>query len=350
MTISVYPVNVFMQPSADIGAFLSDLEQYISSSNFPHHVILGDINIDTLKSDPVNTSYLNILSCSHFMNSIQIPTRYNFCLDHINVNFYDKFLTSGTITTSIADHLLTFIKIENLTNYFNITKSTNIRNYKKINEELFLKDLSKVDWNSEVYAKNDVNSRYDSFFKIFMDLCNKHAPLVKFSTNCPRKLKTNKRPWISVELIKLMNKRDYVYRQSLNSPLNLKLKFKHKTLNNLVTKNLRRSKTSYFESFFENTSDSSKCWKVINEHLGKNRSKGLNAPKSLTSENITLTEDKDIANSFNKYFTSMGTTLSKKFTDDNFDFTARKSDKKLDEQFSFTNIESTVIESLLKDM
>jgi len=118
---------IYRQPSADIGAFLSDLEQYISSSNFPHHVILGDINIDTLKSDPVSTSYLNILSCSHFINSIQIPTRYNSCLDHINVNFYDKFLTSGTITTSIADHLPTFIKIENLTNYFNITKSTNIR-------------------------------------------------------------------------------------------------------------------------------------------------------------------------------------------------------------------------------
>jgi len=52
----------------------------------------------------------------------------------------------------------------------------------------------------------------------------KHAPLVKFSTNCPRKLKTNKRLWINVELFELMNERDYVYRQS---PLNLKLKFKH---------------------------------------------------------------------------------------------------------------------------
>ena len=109
--------TVYRQPSADIGTFLSDLEQYIHSTTISqsNHILLGDINIDMCKTDAVSTNHLNILSIAHSLNTIQIPTRVNSCLDHINIHFLDKIITSGTVCISIADHLPTFLKIDNLT-------------------------------------------------------------------------------------------------------------------------------------------------------------------------------------------------------------------------------------------
>ena len=133
--------TVYRQPSADIGTFLSDLQQYIHSTTVSqsNHILLGDINIDTCKTDAVSTNYLNILSSAHFINTIQIPTRINSCLDHININFFDKFITSGTVCTSIADHLPTFLKIENLTEHFAKIVVTKKRNYRNFNgKKLFI--------------------------------------------------------------------------------------------------------------------------------------------------------------------------------------------------------------------
>ena len=46
-------------------------------------------------------------------------------------------------------------------------------------------------------------------------------------------------------------------------------------------KELRKSKTLYFETFFKETTDSRKCWRVINEQFGNSKNKCLNASKKL---------------------------------------------------------------------
>ena len=82
--------TVYRQPSADIGAFPSDLEWYIHSTTVSQstHKLLGDINIDTCKTDAISANYLNILSSAHYFNTIQIPTRFNSCLDHVNIKVF----------------------------------------------------------------------------------------------------------------------------------------------------------------------------------------------------------------------------------------------------------------------
>jgi len=99
-------------------------------------------------------------------------------------------------------------------------------------------------------------------------------------------------------IIKLIIKKYYVYRKSLHSPFNTKLKHRFKTLRNQVSKQIREAKTRYFQ-----TSAASKCWRVINEHLGKKRKIVSSGPNQLCYNGSVFTSDQDIANCFNKYFT-----------------------------------------------
>ena len=63
------------------------------------------------------------------------------------------------------------------------------------------------------------------FQNVFFEVSNKHAPLEMVKAKNTR----TKKPWITPTIIKLINKKDYAYRQTLNSPFNTKLKFKFKT-------------------------------------------------------------------------------------------------------------------------
>ena len=250
----LYLTVIYRQPSADTGAFLCDLERHKFSNRNHCHIILGDINIDTLKSDGVSLNYLNILACANFSNVITIPTRINSCIDHINVNFNNQVITSGTIITKIADHLPTFVSFENDSTHVKPTKSIKIRNYRHFVQKKFVNELENVDWEREVYGQSDVNTMYNNFSNCVFEVCGKHAPLEMTKVKNIR----TKKPWITHTIIKLINKKDYAYRQTLNSPFNTKLKFKFKTLRNSVRKEIRNSvrkeireaKTLMFETNF----------------------------------------------------------------------------------------------------
>ena len=58
----LYLTVIYRQPSADTGAFPCNLEQHTFLNSSHCHIILGDINIDTLKSDGVSLNCLNIRS------------------------------------------------------------------------------------------------------------------------------------------------------------------------------------------------------------------------------------------------------------------------------------------------
>jgi len=48
----------------------------------------------------------------------------------------------------------------------------------------------------------EVHSKYNSFANIFLNICNKHAPLETLEN----KIKMPKNPWMTFEIIKLINK------------------------------------------------------------------------------------------------------------------------------------------------
>lgn len=129
----IYNTIIYQQPFTDTGVFLCNLERHVLRVRNFNHIIVGDINIDTLKSDLASLQYLDILSCANVSNVTTIPTRIKSCIDHINMNFKDKLVTPETIVAKISNHLSPLISFGILGNQFKrVTKSFNfaIRNKK----------------------------------------------------------------------------------------------------------------------------------------------------------------------------------------------------------------------------
>jgi len=338
---------VYRQPSADTGAFLDDLEQYISTLSSLNHIIAGDINIDTLRNTNVCSEYLNILSLANFHHAIRIPTRMNACLDHINLNLDNVIVSSGTILTAISDHTPTFLCLQHPNVAFSDKYQTLLfRDYKLFAVDKFLADLHLTDWNELVYGQVDVNVMYENFASTFIKICDKHAPYKKVNVNA--KGKPFRKPWITPELLRLMNKRDYIYRQTLNNPLNTKLKSKLKRIRNHVTSSVRNAKSEYFENLLRSTTDSSKYWNVINQNTGRVK-QNYSSPKSIINEqNEELSDDLSIANCLNSYFTSIGQKLASAFKHDcpSPDATLPVNSTSLGSSFIFTPLDQESLNNL----
>ena len=113
-----------------------------------------------------------------------------------------------------------------------------MRDFKNFKDADFLQDCFDCDWYKFVYSHTDVNKMYNSFSKVFSEICEKHAPFKDFPTTNKKNIK---KPWITNDLRVLMQKKDYIFKQSLNSPLNTRLREKFKTYRNLVTKKIKIS-------------------------------------------------------------------------------------------------------------
>ena len=103
-----------------------------------------------------------------------------------------------------------------------------------------------------------------------------------------------------------------MHRQTLNSPFNAKLKLKFTASRNSVRKEIRQAKTQYFKNLFQ-TSDSGKCWRIINEQLGKQQTNPSSGPKNLYHNNTEYNSDQEIEECFYTYFTTIDSSLVIKF-------------------------------------
>ena len=130
-----------------------------------------------------------------------------------------------------------------------------------------------------------------SFISTFTKIIDKHLPLVT------KRIKRPKQPeWISNNILLAINKRE-------NAKKNKDEQI-YKYWRNEATKLIRDAKKEYYsESIKLYKNDSKKLCKVFNEL--NNKSNFSNNIKTITYENKTFTDDADIANTFNKYFTSV---------------------------------------------
>ena len=135
----------------------------LSSTNKPIYV-MGDFNIDLLKSETCDFSHNFLLSMQSysFFPVIDKPTRiYNnsaTLIDNILVNRIDLKLSSGNIVSDISDHYSQFCIIHSpsLKSRYHRTK---IRDYSRFSEEDFISDISQTDWAGLTSNVGSITSR-----------------------------------------------------------------------------------------------------------------------------------------------------------------------------------------------
>jgi hypothetical protein len=308
---------LYRQPGSDAGEFLSDFESLISnlSSSGCASIVMGDLNINTLISTSLSRTYLNIIANYGFNNLINIPTRVtpltSTCIDHAFTNLESHFVRCGTIHSDVTDHYPIFTEIINLRLLYKPAQTIRIRNFKKLNEENFLHEIHNFDWtNSVTHPSIPCETAFEKFIEEFNNICDKHAP-VKIIKLDPSNRKVCKKPWITPGLLRCINKKRRLFRKCQRCPFSSSIKNDYTKYRNKLTTILRETKRDYFSKKAMFASNNNK-WHTINTLMCNNSGK-KSIPTEVEQDGQIISGDVQIANAFNKFFTSIGPKLNSNF-------------------------------------
>ena len=307
-------VGVVYRAHTSIDSFISDIEPIYRKINSEkkHVYIMGDFNIDLLKTDmhrPIH-DYVECIYSNSMLPSIYKPTRITAntatCIDNILTN-NENIIQTTILVNDTSDHMPTILST-NL-DFINPKKHENKfiykRNHSVDNINKFKKRLSEVKW-QEILDNNDANDDYNTFIEQFNKVYDECIPLKKCTIN---RKKHPMSPWITKGLLKSINKKNKLYKQYIHSPTNGNLQ-KLKTYKNKLNILIRKSKRMHLFTKFEKTkNDMKKTWQEINGVIGKSKKQSYQCKFKDDCGN-TITDPQEICNKFNDFFVNVGPKLA----------------------------------------
>ena len=342
--------NIYRPPHNSIDKLDTFIDEFAHITNTFQSLnkktyLCADFNIDLLKlktNHRSNVFYENVTQ-SGFFPKITLPTRLASItlIDNILTNNIDRNHTSGVLTRKISDHQICFtilhdkrLDINNKHKYIEIEKS-DPESFQQFECDLIQADIYKK-LNNNILT--DPNDNCNILINTIIDAKSKYMPtkLVKFN-----KRKHKDQPWMTNQLLKQINKKTDLYLKLKLIPITdrkyEKKKREFKTHETMVRKQIKHAKHDYYHSVFTlHKNNIKKTWQTIKEALNKCSSNGI--PEKVIHENITYENEQEIADQFNDYFATIGSSLSNKITTDNVLPYENYLDNPTEHIFSFTRV------------
>ena len=296
----------------DFNSLINQLLDKISKEQ-KQTFLLGDFNINLLnynEHQPTN-KFLDSIASNSIIPYILQPTRITShsktLIDNIFSNVLSFEAISGNITATISDHLPQFLFAPNVLSNPLCNKSNILeRDLSKFNKENFILDYSDKNW-SEILQldQHNVNLSMDSYLDHMNAILHIHAPNKKVNKY---KLRFKIIPWITPALQKSITVKNHLLKKFINcndSQTKEQLHTRYKEYRNLLSSLLKRSKTNYYNHYFDiNWNKIKNTWKGIKAILSI-KPKPSDIPKILTANDGTITNPVEIANVFDRYFSSI---------------------------------------------
>ena len=314
--------NICRLPLYDSDNLTSFTNEYIDILNTLRNrskfvYLCGDFNIDLLKlnsNNNYNMFFDNVIS-SGFVPKITLPTRIcdtsSTLIDNVYTNTIDKNIPAAYL----LDHNILYFCILNE----NYTKANNAHRYIEVEicNEYSIDQFRNEIANANIYDKLDLspsanpNKNYELLAEQLQIAKSTHMPkkIKRFNTR-----KHKKEKWMNNELLTQIVRKNKMYVEWKTTPVTnvnyelIKLRFK--SYEKDVRDAIQEAKKSYFNRIFDTyKSDIKKTWLTINDTLSRNKSK-QDLPSTFHYNGLTLTNPKEIANSFNVYFAGIGDKLA----------------------------------------
>ena len=199
----------------------------------------------------------------------------------------------------IVDHYLIFavrkINAKRLIN--KQTKIVETRNLRSYDKQLFLDELSTIDWDKTLASTNGSPDLMASVFNsVTSALLEVQAPLKR------TKITIHHAPWITADLKNLIKERDLAKKKSEKDASYWS---EYKKLRNKVTYKLRKRVREYYHNLVDETQNNQKAmWKTINKVLHNNSNHTVT--QNIIFEGTEIKTPLQISEAFNKYFTTVG--------------------------------------------
>ena len=306
---------IYRPPDRPLGIFTEDmlaLLDTLNRSNKPT-VLLGDFNIDLVRYHSNNNvgAFMDAMFSNSFIPLITKPTRItdstSTLIDNIFCNDISLFTMSGILVSDVSDHFPIFSFVRTRWDYSqNYDKDYIVkRNMSENSFNSFIEKLNNYHWD-HFYSISDVNEACNTFIDVINKLYDEMCPLKKVKI---KKCNTHN-PWITSGILKSITTKKKLYKRFVNDrTLFNKLKFT--SYKNKLTNVIRYSKKSYYTKLFdENRHNIKETWKLLNEITGRKKDTRVKQFK-INNNDDEITNDLDVAECFNNYFSSIGNTLAR---------------------------------------
>lgn len=306
----VLVVGVCYRPPQDT-SFFDLVIQPIEKAwlKYKNLLLIGDFNVDfgctTESSKHQLKAKMNVIFSQFNLRVVnsectRITATTSSLIDLVVTNVPKSVKRNVTVDIGISDHSLVCtqicIKPERAR-----PKIISIRNYKALITNDFRKDLENSPW-TICDTFEDPDDVYGAWLNLFLSVCDKHAPVRKV------KMRSKTLPWISGTLRHKMNLRFKLLKISKQSG-DEEMRKKYRKCRNEVTAELRRAKTNYFKRLMDESPNSYKYWKVLNNAAG--RQQKANVIQAIRRIDGTLAiDDYEKANILNIHFATVGNCLA----------------------------------------
>ena len=316
--LNVIVGGVYRHPKGNINHFNTALNNVISQiTDDTLAIVLGDININLLSenNEKVN-DYLNNFLTNNFIPCITLPTRIRnhsiSLIDHIFIKTPRKIIqnkcSSGNLICDISDHLANFSFLDIKTP--SIKDRPYIRLFTEKRIKLFKENLNSENSLIENCNLTEIDTTYDIFSNNYQRLFNNYFPYVKQSRKSFRD-----KPYITSGLKVSIKYKHKLFKKYLNNPNDVN-EAAWKRFRNLTNTLIKNSQETYYKNKIDCHNNSSKnLWKTFGTILNKNKQTHRKIDNIKIGE-TTVNEPQKISESFNKFFSEVGTNLANKFAND----------------------------------
>lgn len=274
----------YRQPSSSKIKFIDELKDLLKKlENLENVVFVGDINIDILKmgyDKPDKLSiekYETMLATKGFEPKINSPTReectaghfVESCIDHIFVRSPNLNTEGLTWKKKISDHYFTLLIF---TDSKEAPNENDQYDFVKYNDIEIVNHLNKIDWNY-LNLISDATTMYDEITNRISEVYN------KFKVKEIKKKRTPKTPWITNDLLQLIDYKndlwDQITSNKRNNYTNPKLLEEYRSAKNKLCKLIIKAKQNYYQKIITDSKNDNKViWNSVNEIIsGKSRPK-----------------------------------------------------------------------------
>ena len=301
---------IYRPPTSDITVFNEYTDNILKTVKTEQKLcyIMGDFNVNLLNYEKHNKTadFVNMMFSHSMLPIINKPTRVTASsatiIDNIYINDNNPNTFQGLLCTDISDHLPIFYIIKKKSSCSE-PNLVSVRDYSSQNIDKFTNKLHNINWDAVTNTENP-NEAYKTFHNILLHEYNNCFPLNKIKVTYK-----NRKPWLTTGMKNAIKEKNKLFMLQKKQPY-MYYKTKYKNYRNKLNNILIKAEREYYHNLFDvNKNNVIKTWSVIKDIINKKKVNKIQT--SFFINNINITDKKDISNSFNDYFVSIGPELSK---------------------------------------
>ncbi|XP_049762388.1 uncharacterized protein LOC126088300 [Schistocerca cancellata] len=310
-------ICLYRPPGGNFEVFLTmfcDMIENVFISHLNKLVIIGDFNINVL-ADKLHTRLFKTTlleyNVRYLINTATRETETcQSAIDNIitGIHLYD--LTSSVIISALSDHHAVELSV-----HIKKVPTHSCYRYIRMNTDQHITQLNNmlrnVGWNSVLMTLHS----YGKFSSELFYILNQACPLIK------KRIQSHAvtRNWISSSVTEARERLRWYEYAMLNDLSNKKLKEEFKKYQKYYLDLLISEKQKHFESVIHNSNNISKTsWSLVNREIGKS---GNHTTENHLLVNGTIETDQNkIADLFNNYFASVGSSINNQLKNHKYKF------------------------------